>query len=56
VFDTGGPQLQRVPMMDPFKGTKTLVENVFSRASSVSDFLDILGVDMVESVIEDPGW
>lgn len=56
VFDTGGPQLQRVPMMDPFKGTKSLVESVFSHASSVSEFLDILGVDKVESVIEDPGW
>lgn len=56
VFDTGGPLLQRVPMMDPFKGTKTLVESVFSRAGSVSDFLDILGVDIVENVQEDPGW
>jgi proteasome accessory factor A len=56
VFDTGGPQLQRVPMMDPFKGTKNLVEGVFSRASSVNEFLDILGVDNVENVIEDPGW
>ena len=56
VFDIGGPLLQRVPMMDPFKGTKSLVENVFSRASSVSEFLDILGVDKVESVVEDPGW
>jgi proteasome accessory factor A len=56
VFDVGGPLLQRVPMMDPFKGTKIMVENVFSRASSVSEFLDLLGMDNVESVIEDPGW
>jgi proteasome accessory factor A len=56
VFDVGGPQLQRVPMMDPFKGTKSLVENVFSRASSVAEFLDLLGIDNVEDVIEDPGW
>jgi hypothetical protein len=43
-------------MMDPFKGTKDLVEPVFSQASSVNEFLDILGVDKVENVIEDPGW
>lgn len=56
VFDTGGPLLQRVPMMDPFKGTKALVEPVFSNAETVNDFLDILGVDAVENVQEDPGW
>lgn len=56
VFDTGGALLQRVPMNDPFKGTKPMVENVFSRASSVADFLDILGADVVENVVEDPGW
>lgn len=56
VFDTGGTQLQRVPMMDPFKGTKELVESVFSHASSVAEFLDLLGADSVEDVIEDPGW
>jgi len=56
VFDTGGPLLQRVPMMDPFKGTKDLVEVVFSNATTVNDFLDILGSDAVENVQEDPGW
>ena len=56
VFDTGGPLLQRVPMMDPFKGTKDLVEVVFSNAKTVNDFLDILGSDAVENVQEDPGW
>lgn len=56
VFDTGGPLLQRVPMMDPFKGTKDLVEVVFSNATTVNDFLDILGSDAVEIVQEDPGW
>jgi len=56
VFDTGGALLQRVPMMDPFKGTKLLVDSVFSRAATVTDFLDLLGVDSVENVVEDPGW
>lgn len=56
VFDTGEPLLQRVPMMDPFKGTKSLVGGVFSRVGSVSEFLDILGADAVEKVQEDPGW
>ena len=56
VFDIGDPLLQRVPMTDPFKGTKALVDSVFSRAGSVTEFLDILGVDAVENVQEDPGW
>jgi hypothetical protein len=43
-------------MMDPFKGTKDLVETVFSKAATVNDFLDILGSDAVEIVQEDPGW
>jgi len=56
VFDVGGPLLQRVPMMDPFKGSKAMVDNVFSRASNVTEFLDLLGIDNVENVVEDPGW
>lgn len=55
VFDTGEPALQRVPMMDPTKGTKELVGHLFDRPGDVAGFLDSLGGD-VEDVIVDPGW
>jgi proteasome accessory factor A len=56
VFDTGEPQLQRVPMMDPFKGTARHVEGLLQSVSNVSELLHALGSDSVEGVIDDSGW
>ena len=55
VFDVGLPSLQRVAMMDPTKGTRSLTSGLFDRAADAADFLDLLGGD-VEPVIDDPGW
>jgi proteasome accessory factor A len=55
VFDVGEPVLQRIPMMDPLKGTKDHVGRLFEECSSVSELLRRLGDD-VEQVIDDPGW
>ena len=56
VFDTGGPLLQRVPMMDPLKGTESHVADLLESVGSVSELLDALGHDSVEPVADDPGW
>jgi Pup amidohydrolase len=56
VFDVGGPLLQRVPMMDPLKGTRSHVGELLSRVHTVTDLLEELGHDSVESVADDPGW
>lgn len=55
VFDVGEPVLQRVPMMDPLKGTRALVEKLFESCQTPADLLYSLGVQ-VEQVIDDPGW
>lgn len=55
VFDVGEPILQRIPMMDPLKGTQRHVGRLFAECTSVSDLLRRLGDD-VEQVIDDPGW
>lgn len=55
VFDVGDTTLQRVPMMDPLKGTKALVGTLFENCQSPRDLLDALG-NHVEQVIDDPGW
>lgn len=55
VFDVGEPTLQRIPMMDPLKGTQRHVGRLFDECTSVSDLLRRLGDD-VEQVIDDPGW
>ena len=56
VFDIGGPLLQRVPMMDPFKGTQSHVAALLNSCESVTALLDALGHDAVEPVADDPGW
>ena len=56
VFDIGGPLLQRVPMMDPLKGTRAHVRDLISSVATVTELLDALGQDSVESVADDPGW
>lgn len=55
VFDVGEATLQRVPMMDPLKGTKALVGTLFENCQSPGDLLEALG-GHVEQVIDDPGW
>jgi proteasome accessory factor A len=55
VFDTGEPTLQRIPMMDPLKGTERHVGHLFEECSSVRELLLRLGDD-VEEVVDDPGW
>jgi proteasome accessory factor A len=56
VFDTGGPLLQRVPMMDPLKGTHSHVAGLLNSCETVTALLDALGHDAVEPVADDPGW
>lgn len=55
VFDVGESTLQRIPMMDPLKGTKAMVGPLFEQCRTPRDLLDALGGD-VEQVIDDPGW
>jgi proteasome accessory factor A len=55
VFDVGEPALQRIPMMDPLKGTKNHVGQLIAECSSVNELLSRLSDD-VEQVIDDPGW
>ncbi len=43
VFDTGGPSLQRVPMMEPTRGTKAHVGELVDAAESASDLITRLG-------------
>ncbi len=56
VFDIGGPLLQRVPTMDPLKGTQALVGELISRSDTPDQLLGALGDDAVEGVEDDPGW
>lgn len=56
VFDTGAEMLQRVPMMDPLKGTRALVGALLESSASVATLLDMLGSESVEDVSLDPGW
>ena len=56
VFDSGEPQLQRVPMMDPLKGTLKHVGQLLNSVDTVKQLLDALGAESVEGVIEDSGW
>jgi proteasome accessory factor A len=56
VFDSGETQLQRVPMMDPTKGTFEHVGALMRSVDTVRQLLDKLGTESVEGVIEDTGW
>ncbi len=43
VFDTGAASLQRVPMLEPMKGTRASVGDLIDRATSAADLLARLG-------------
>ncbi|MFM7068095.1 MAG: proteasome accessory factor PafA2 family protein, partial [Actinomycetes bacterium] len=43
VFDTGAPSLQRVPMMDPTRGTARHLGDLFDRAGTAAELLAELG-------------
>jgi Pup amidohydrolase len=55
VFDVGEPTLQRIPMMDPLKGTKIHVGRLLEECTTVNELLSRLSDD-VEQVVDDPGW
>ena len=42
IFDVGGHTLQRVPMMDPGRGGKEMVEDIIDRSESASELLEAL--------------
>ena len=42
IFDVGRETLQRVPMMDPGKGTKAMVEDLIAASDTARDLLDAL--------------
>lgn len=56
VFDTGGPAYQRVPMVEPLKGTRELVGEIVNGSATVTELLDALGSGSVEEVVDEPGW
>jgi proteasome accessory factor A len=56
VFDTGGPAFQRVPTLDPLKGTHEMVGSLLDGATTVVDLLDSLGAGEVEDIVHEPGW
>ena len=43
VFDVGGASLQRVPMMEPTRGTKAHVGELVESAESAADLIRRLG-------------
>ena len=43
VFDIGDEPLRRIPMMEPLKGTKAMVESLIQRAETPRDLLALLG-------------
>ncbi len=42
IFDTGADTLQRVPMMDPGRGTKAVIGDLIERATTARELLDAL--------------
>jgi Pup amidohydrolase len=42
IFDVGGDSLQRVPMMDPGRGTRAVLGDLIDRSSSARELLDAL--------------
>ena len=42
IFDTGRDALQRVPMREPLKGTRDIVEDLFDRAEDAGALVDLL--------------
>jgi hypothetical protein len=43
VFDLGGDPLRRVPMMEPLKGTASMVDSLLEECSSPAELLERLG-------------
>ncbi len=43
VFDLGGDPLRRVPMMEPLRGTKTMVDTLLEGCASPAELLEKLG-------------
>ena len=56
VFDVGQPQLQRVSMPDPMKGTFSHVSELLNRVGTIDELLAELGSEAVEPFEQDPGW
>jgi hypothetical protein len=56
VFDVGQPQLQRVSMPDPMKGTFSHVSELLNRVGTIDELLAELGSEAVEPYEQDPGW
>ena len=44
IFDLGEDPLQRVPMMDPLKGTEALTKELLDSSPSARDLLAALGM------------
>jgi proteasome accessory factor A len=44
IFDLGEDPLQRVPMMDPLKGTEELTKELLDGSPSARDLLTALGM------------
>ncbi|GAC1367531.1 MAG: depupylase/deamidase Dop [Actinomycetota bacterium] len=42
VFDVGRRALQKIPMLEPLKGTKRMTEALFSAAATAEDLLDLI--------------
>ena len=42
IFDTGADTLQRVPMMDPGRGTKAVIGDLIDRSRTARELLDAL--------------
>lgn len=42
IFDVGGDTLQRVPMMDPGRGSKAMTEELIQRCDTAAELIDAL--------------
>jgi hypothetical protein len=42
IFDTGRDALQRVPMREPLKGTRDMVEGLFDQAPDAAALVSLL--------------
>jgi len=49
VFDIGKDPLKRLPMMEPLKGTKVLIEELISRCASPAELVAALGDEITNS-------
>lgn len=56
VFQDSKGLMKRVAMMDPLKGTRNHVGALLDSVQSVDELLMRLGDEVVENVVDDPGW